>query len=81
MSATAEGVVGDGPVIVSPKKEPVQVKFRWDPSLLAELKELAERTDRSMNECGEMLIRWALERAKQELDEAGEVTRDTKGKK
>lgn len=62
-------IVSEG-VIVSPKKPAEQVKFRWDPDLVVQLKELADRTHRTINETGELLIRWAIERSKEELDRA-----------
>lgn len=73
-------VRADG-VIVSPRKRPVQVKFRWDPDLAEELRQIAERTDRSINEAGELLMRWAIERSKAELDLAAESESPLKRKK
>lgn len=70
---TAEQAVEGGAVIVTPKVEPVQVKFRWDPAIRDELEAIAKRTHRTINETGEILIRWAIERAKEELELAGEV--------
>lgn len=55
-------------MIVPPKKDPVNVKFRWDETLADDIKMIAEKTGRSMNETGEMLMRWAVERAKAELE-------------
>lgn len=64
-------------VIVSPKKPPKQVKFRWDPDLVRELERLAERTGRTMTDTAELLMKWAVERAKAELElaakEVGEL--------
>lgn len=67
-------------MIVSPKKPTVQVKFRWDPDLKRELESIAERTGRTANETSELLIRWAIERAKQELDMADTVTPERRKK-
>jgi hypothetical protein len=71
MGATTEGVVSTSSVIVPPKKPAEQVKFRWDPDLIQEVHALARRTNRSINETGEMLMRWAVDRAKTELEMAG----------
>lgn len=69
-------------MIVSPKNPPVQVKFRWDPDLLEELKTLAEATNRTQNDTGERLMRWAIERAKAELQLLGEApTKEQRRKK
>lgn len=68
MSAISYGVLEGEGVIVSPKKQPEQVKFRWDPDLIQEVRDIAERTGRTINEAGEMLMRWAVERAKTELE-------------
>lgn len=66
-------MVDGGTVIVSPKKPAAQVKFRWDPALRDELAALAERTGRTVNETGELLMRWAIQRAKEELELAGDT--------
>lgn len=55
-------------MIVPPRAKATQVKFRWPPDLQAELAAIAEKTNRSINETGELLMRWAIERAKAELD-------------
>lgn len=68
MSATAVSLVRGGTVIVPPRTKPTQVKFRWPPDLQKELAAIAEKTNRSINETGELLMRWAIERAKAELD-------------
>lgn len=72
VSASVQGVVESKAVIVPPKTASVQVKFRWPPDLLDEIRAIAERTGRSQNEAGERLMRWAIERAKVELEMAGE---------
>jgi hypothetical protein len=63
---------GGAEMILPPKEAPIQVPFRLPPSLVAEMDELATRTNRSRNETAELLLRWAVERAKAEL-EAQEV--------
>lgn len=70
MSGSTNGVIEDDRVIVAPKKTPEQVKFRWPPDLIEEVREIAKRTGRTMNEAGEMMMRWAVERAKHELEAA-----------
>lgn len=74
MSVSAQSVVVPGGVIVSPKKPDGQVKFRWDPDLIDGIKEIAARTNRSINEAGELLMRWAVDRAKAELEITGETS-------
>ncbi len=75
MSSSVPGpkVVQSDAVIVPPKTQSVQVKFRWPPDIGVEIAAIAKRTNRSMNEAGELLMRWAIERAKQELDAAGDI--------
>lgn len=43
-----------------------QFKFVWPDDLIAEVKELAEVSDRSINEAGEILMRWAVQEARAE---------------
>lgn len=74
-------VLGSEPVIVSPKKDPKPILFRWDPDLVAEIQAIAERTNRSVNETSELLVRWAVERAKAELEMTGESASVGKRKK
>lgn len=81
MSAQTYSVVEGGTVIVTPRKPPEQIKFRFDPDLIQGLRDLAERTNRSLNEVGEMLMMWALERATEELARAGDTQDGAKRKK
>lgn len=49
-----------------PKEQRVQKKFLWPPDLCDEIDELAKVSDRSINETGEILMRWAAEKARVE---------------
>jgi hypothetical protein len=81
MSASAGNVVEGGPVIVSPKVKAREMKFRWDPELVREIEDIAARTHRTLNECGELLMRWAVERSKQELELLDEQSGNARRKK
>jgi hypothetical protein len=65
-----EWLRGREAMIVPPKEPPIQVLLRLPPTLVAEMDALAERTNRSRNETAELLLGWAVERAKLELDVA-----------
>lgn len=71
MNTASRDVVGGRGVIVTEKKQPEQVKFRWDPALIQEIRAIAERTNRTINDVGETLMRWAVERSKAELEMTG----------
>lgn len=71
---------GDG-VIVPPKTEPKSVRFRWPPDLVEEIEAIAARTGRSMNEAGELMMRWAVERTKAELETGPDGGLSSKRKK
>ena len=48
------------PVVPSrPKTE--QVKFRWPPELIQEIRDVARRSGRTINDAGELLMRFALD--------------------
>ena len=61
-------------VIVPPKEPPKdsevveQVKFRWPRKDIERVKRIAEKTHRSMNEAGLLLMRWALDKSEAELE-------------
>ena len=54
--------------ILSKKSKPESLTFRWDPELFAELRALASETGRSLNETGEILMRWAVQEARRDLE-------------
>lgn len=70
-SSMSHAAIEDRAVIVSPKQKPEAVTFRWDPALLDEVRGIAKRTGRSINETGEMLMTWAVEASKRELAARG----------
>lgn len=61
-----------------------QFKVVWAKSLTADIRRLAEVTDRSIKNASEMLMRWAVDQAKREWglpDDAGGEEAATTGKK
>ena len=52
-------VVEDEGVILPPRK-PQQIKFRWDPDLVEELKKLTERSGHAEKDVAERLMGWAV---------------------
>lgn len=62
-------------MIVPPKSKSVvvQCNFRWPSDLPEEIRAIAERSGRSLNETGELLMRWAVERAKAEYEAVAET--------
>lgn len=75
----ADGSLSAPDMAVVPKKqEPMRAVFRWAPSLVDEIDEIAKATGRSRNEAGELLMRWAVERAKHELEMAEKDSRKNK---
>lgn len=55
--------------IVPKKAKHAKLTFRWSPDLVAEIDRIAEHTGRSQNECGEYLMRWAVQQALREIDQ------------
>lgn len=71
-------------MIITPKGEkprPAQINFRWDPDVITRLKRIADRTGHSINEAGELLMKWALGRAEVELEISGDEAAPLKRKK
>lgn len=58
-------------VIVTPKRPPKELKFRWDPDLAARIERIAEETGRTVNDAAELLMRWAVERQELEMERGG----------
>lgn len=52
-------VVEDEGVILPPRK-PQQIKFRWDPDLVDELKQLTARSGHAEKDVAERLMSWAV---------------------
>src|SRR5580765_1185402 len=70
------GVIGTGTVILPPKVSKEDLKspmFRWHPDTVARIKRIAEMQGYSVNEAGEMLMRWAIEATEKELGLAGKL--------
>lgn len=72
---------GEPDMIIPPKEPATQVLFRLPPTLIREIDELAERTNRSRNDAVELLLRWAIATAKHELDAVPTKDADDKAKK
>lgn len=67
---------------IVPKKEPrTATTLRVTPSLLQEIDEIAERTGRSRNDAIEFLLMWAVERAKQELEQQAREAAEKGGRR
>lgn len=56
--------------IVSKKSDPVRAVFRWDPALVEEIDRIAVATGRSRNEAAELMMRWAVDQTRRELEMA-----------
>lgn len=59
MTASAKAVLVSDPVIVPPKAS-AEIKFRWQPELIADSKVIAQNSRRSDSEASELLMQWAL---------------------
>ncbi|MGH9811503.1 MAG: hypothetical protein ACRD4T_00055 [Candidatus Acidiferrales bacterium] len=77
------GVLDGDAMLVPPKADRIQCKFRWSPDIMADLKRVAEERGRSVNDVSERLMRWAVDRALAELEEEvePEAERGKRGRK
>lgn len=77
--ATDTQAVVQGPRVILPKKpsegsvEKNEAQFHvwWKKDLIADIKALAKASGRSITEASELLMGWAVERAKQEYEAKG----------
>lgn len=65
--AVTEGNVDPPPV----RQPPRQLNYWWSDEVVEKLQAIADRTNRSVNEVGEWLMRAAVQRAREELDQVG----------
>lgn len=51
------------------REDPIQLLYEWDAELVEKIRQIAESTDRSQSEVGELLMRKAVDRALAEFAE------------